>query len=1087
MPEATLITWTKMTIIQEFKRIHIETGRIPTMKVIREKNTSLADAIQQKFGGITLLKEKAGPYYTPRSKLTEEEVVVVLNKFCKTNKGELKNTHLFTLLQKAGEYSLYKAILKYGGLHQLNASYHLGLQLRCYSRSKEDILDALRKIKKDGYPITQASLLNIGQSGILQSIKKYGTLSDFKEQLGISVRRTKRWSEKEIIRKYKSLHKQWGCVPSNKSLCNAGYGNLNGAIQLHFGGIVALRDKIGLASYKKPDHYWTLKKTLQTFRLFLKDNKMELKSSSVYGLLEAKQLHGLRTAIGKWGGLRKLNKQYKLGLVLQGEKWPREKVLKLLLQLHKKGIAITQKYLIQSGRSDLIGAIYKYGTMNELKGELGIMIKRHNYWTDDKIINELSPLIAALGSMPSNSMLNAMGKSDVARAMAKRGGHAKFCKLLNTKISKTHRSWDGYFLQSAYESIFDNILLKYNIQRKVHVRISDNHKYICDFLIGATYIEIAGFSKEEHPLYYKNLEKKIKLYADLKKDYLIIYKETFTKGIEQIEKNVLAKLNCILPVKQSIDSCVSSIDIKPAVFWADIENIKRELLPLVDKYGRMPLDIELRREKKAGLIGGIYKYHGNFYELGKVLNIPVLNKPKGYFTYEKALCTYTELSKEQGRYLTLKELAKMKLYGIISIIQKNGGIYAAKTACNLKFAHERRPYRIFDIDEAVAEYTRLSMEKGGFMKEREIKACNGTLANYIQTHGGYYKIQKLTKLSFSPEMLPKGYYSQDQVVDLYKRLCMDKGYFLTKREALTLTSHKIIGYIERNIGFERLRQLTGLNLKVNKDIRRTSAEAKQAAVEKYTQHCIKQGCLLTMKQLKNLGEGKLVGFIIRELGVRELHKIVTVNIPVKPVAPVIKQRKRMEKKSDGIERYKALCLRHGRHLSDKELCEMGQRYLSGLISRNGGFAAFRKECGLTYQQQAPRHGYKAEDAVTEYKEISIQQDAFPTHRELLTLGKTELSRAILTFGGYNKIRDLTGLKKQVRKLANKKEHNIKEVLDVFRKLSIKKGQFFSKNDFIAIGEQKLAWFIQNNGGYRRFQKISGLSVRKMHKPNQKKS
>jgi|GEM_PF-1417211 len=925
MPKATLITWTTVTILQEFKRIHKETGHIPTMNAIRKENTSLANAIKQTFGGITVLKKKAGLYYAPHSKLTEAEV------------------------------------------------------------------------------------------------------------------------------------------------------------------IVALSNKIGLSGHKKPNYYWTLKKTLQTFSVFLRENKIELKNSSVYGLLEAKKLHGLRTAIEKWGGLRRLNKQYKLGLVLQGEKWTREKVLKELLQLHEKGITITQKYLIQTGRSDLLVAIRKYGSMSALKEELGISVKKHKYWTDDKIMNELSPLIVALGSMPGKSMLNAMGKSDVVSAMAKRGGHTRFCKLLNTRISKSYRSWDGYFLQSAYESIFDNILLKYNIQRKVHVKISNDHNYICDFLIGDTYIEIVGFLKKDHPSYYNNLEKKIKLYTELKKDYLIISKEKFTGSIERTEKNIISELNRILPAKQFADGNAQSVDIRPLVYWADIENIKRELLPLVEKYGRMPMDAEMRREKKAGLIGGIYKYHGNFNALGKVLNIPVLNKPKGYFTYEKALRIYKELSIEQGRYPTLKELAQMKLHGIIRIISKNGGIFAVKKACNQKFANEQRPCRIRDIDEAVAEYGKLSIEKGRFVKGKELGASNGTLANYIKTHGGYYEIQKLTKLSFLPEMLPKGYYSQDRVVEFYKKLCTDKGYFLTKREALTLMPHKTIGYIERNIGFEKLRQLTGLNLKVNKNIRSVSVEAIDAAIEKYRQHCAKQGCLLTMKQLKNLGEVKLAGFIIRKIAIRELHKIVTADLPVKPLAPVVRQKKRMEKKADGIERYKALCLQHGRLLSDKELCEMGEQYLSGLISRNGGFAAFRKACDPGYPQQAPRHSYKVENAVAEYKEISIRQDTFPTHRELLASGKAELSRAILAFGGYNKMRALTGLNKQVRKLPKPKELNMKEVLDLFRKLSIKKGQFYSKNDFIAIGEQKLAWFIQNNGGYRRFQKISGLSVRKMHKPNQKKS
>ncbi|GEN66216.1 hypothetical protein [Chryseobacterium rhizosphaerae] len=903
----------------------------------------------------------------------------------------------------------------------------------------------------------------------------------------ISIKQTKKWDKEKIIATYTSLYKQWGYLPGSKNLREANYGGLIRAIQTHFGGIVALRDEIGLINHKKPDYYWTLEKTLQEFRTFLRDHQTELKNTSVYGLLTAKKTHSLRTAIGKWGGLRQLNKEHKLGIVLKGEKWSRKKVLSELLQLHEKGITITQNYLKQNNRNDLLGAISKYGTMNEFKSELGIIFNRNNYWTDDKIISELAPLTKALGSMPSTAILNAMGKSDLHCAMAKRGGHTRFCKLLNTKISKSYCSWDGYFLQSAYESIFDNILLKYNIPRKVHVKISENHNYICDFLIGTTYIEITGFSRKDHPLYYNNLEKKIKLYTDLRKDYLIISKEKFTCNIEQIEKNILNELNRILPVKQSIDNYVRSIDIKPLVFWADIENIKKELLPLVEKYKRMPLDIELRKEKKTSLIGGIYKYHGNYYEVGKRLNVQVLRKPKGYFTYEKALSTYKKLSIEQGKYLTLKELSTKKLYGVINMISKSGGIYAARQACGLKFPNEQIPYKIHNIDEAIAEYTKLCTEKGYFVQGKEVHTFNPTLANYIQNHIGYYKLQQLTQLSFSPKKLPKDYYSQEQIIDLYKKECAEKGYFLTKREALTLMSHTAISYIVNKIGLERLRQLTGLNLKINKNIRKTSPEIIDISGEKYKQYCIKYGYLLTMKQLRDLGEHKLAGFIIRKITVQKLHKIVTADISLKSVIPSLKEKKRIEKKMNAIEHYKALYLHYRHHLSDKELCEMGLGYLSGFISRNGGFAVFRKECDSEYKLKSLRHGYKAKDTIAEYKTVSIQQNAFPTHRDLIALGKPELSRAVITFGGYNKIRQLTGLNKEVKKLTRPKGFDMEEALDLFKNLSIEKGQFFSKNDFISIGEQKLAWFIQSNGGYRWFQKISGLSVEKMHKPNQKRS
>jgi hypothetical protein len=675
---------TKKEILQEYKELYQKWKRIPTLSDLRKNgHLQLAHSIQKKFGGITEVKKRTGLYHKPIEHLSEKEVVNVLKKFCRANSKKLKDFNVFTLLAKEGKHALYKAILKFGGLHRLNSTYQLGLTLKHPGRTEEEILKELKKIQRKGLPITQQSLINIGQSGLLESIKKYGTLTDFKAKLGLPVKKSVRWNKGMIILKYKSLYKKWKQLPTDSMLYNNGHNNLKGAIRRYFGGIVGLRKEIGISSNKKPNHYWTLDATLQELRKFCRTNKTALKKKSVYGMLEKQGLHGLRTAIGNWGGLKRLNKKYNLGLKLQGEKWTRQEVLNELTKLYKKGIPITQKKLNEIGRSDLLVAINKYGTLNKLKEELGMPVCRQNYWTDEKIKDALRPILKEFGSIPSRSILGAMGKNDVARAMAKRGGHSRFCKLLNTHTSNSYVSQDGHFLQSSYECIFDNILFKYKIPHQVHVKISKAHNYRCDFLIGNTYIEIAGYTKKANSKYHDNLQSKIKLYTALKKDYIIIPKETFTKRINEIEKCILLKLDRILPVKSLIKN--ESIDIRPLVYWADIENIKKELFPLVEKYGRMPLDAELRKEKKSSLITGIYKYHGSYYELGKKLNIPVLNKPKGYHTYENSICIYKELCAKHQRYLTIKELKQMKLHGVIKAIQKNGGIYAKKQDCALKF------------------------------------------------------------------------------------------------------------------------------------------------------------------------------------------------------------------------------------------------------------------------------------------------------------------------------------------------------------------------------------------------------------------
>jgi hypothetical protein len=325
---------------------------------------------------------------------------------------------------------------------------------------------------------------------------------------------------------------------------------------------------------------------------------------------------------------------------------------------------------------------------------------------------ELKPIMAEMGNMPSGIMLLAMGKGNLKSAIAKRGGFARFCQLLNTPMSKYYLAKDGHFLQSSYECIVDNILFKYGIPHDTHKLIAKSHNYRCDFLIGGTYIEITGFTKKGNDEYHINLQKKISLYEASKKNYLIIPKEVFTKNINRIEEKILSILQPLLPVSCDL-SINKKIDIRPAVYWADIENIKKELLPLIEKYKRMPLDKEFRKEQRTDLLRGIYTYHGNLYEIGKQLNIKVFNKPKGYYSYEKVISIYTELCKDYGRYLSQKELSQLGLHGMINVIQKNGGIFTLRQFCDVHYPNLEQ-HRIFNMEEAITLYTNACIEKGSF-------------------------------------------------------------------------------------------------------------------------------------------------------------------------------------------------------------------------------------------------------------------------------------------------------------------------------------------------------------------------------------
>jgi len=507
---------------------------------------------------------------------------------------------------------------------------------------------------------------------------------------------------------------------------------------------------------RSPWNYWTLETTIKQLNQFI-DSNPDFKKKTSVSIIETGHGSALVRAIYKFGGLRKLNNEFKLGLNIKYRRWSKEEVFEELRKIKEKGIIITQKNLADLDRNDLLGAITKYGNLNQFKRVLGLPIKRYCYWTDEIIINELKSIILDFGRIPSGAVLKCIGRNDLGRAIAKKGGFKKFSKLIGTNSINYYLANDGDYLQSGYECLFDNVLFKYNIPHKVHEKISGQYNYRSDFLIHNTHIEICGYDEKEHPEYFERLQKKKKLYADLKLSYLLILKKTFNANIVKIEKNLVELLQEVPLVQTDLFIApINNSNIKPASYWADLNNIKKELFPLVKKYGRMPLDHEMRTEKKGSLISAIYRLYGSTYELSKILNIKCLYKPKGYYTQQNSIMEYTELCVEHNKFLSLQELHKIKAYGLAGYIRKNGGYFKIRALMNLTFPIRKISNNHYSFEKAAMEYKQLCLEKGGFISSKGLGSLGaGALATYIQRHGGYYVIRKVTNLNFPPLVSPR--------------------------------------------------------------------------------------------------------------------------------------------------------------------------------------------------------------------------------------------------------------------------------------------------------------------------------------------
>jgi hypothetical protein len=696
-----------------------------------------------------------------------------------------------------------------------------------------------------------------------------------------------------------------------------------------------------------------------------------------------------------------------------------------------------------------------------------------------QIVKELHPIISEHGCLPKESMLITMGKAKLAKDIKGNGGFKKFSQLLDTPLMRFYQSVDGHCLSSSYECIFDNILAKHEIEHEIQIKICNERQYRCDFYIGETYIEVVGYTSKENPDYFISLNKKLSLYKKLKKKVILIQKHVFSKRKSEIEKSVLAKLGKLVLCKQKQrkDYRIENImDYKPFAFWHPLINIEKFLIPLIDKYGRMPTDKEFRKERAGGLVSAIYKFHDSPYELGKKLGVTVLNKPKGYYSWGNSVDAYKQLCSKYHKNLTTKELNNLGYHGIVKVAQKKGGMSKFREICNLNYAPIRKPYGLYTLVKIVRQYKRECKKQKKFLIKKELNNLGlSDLASAIDRNGGFYKIRELTSLNYEHYIVPPGTYVLNEIVEQYKKACEQKGYFLTKRESLTIFSRKTILFIEREVGFLQLRNLTGLSLEINKKPR-IYLYTEEKATKEYKKLCKTAGHFLQDKELKSMKLNKLAWFIRIKIGFGVIRKTTGLKFP----SPKKVRR-------DEITReYKELCLAKKRFLKSGELIKLGLDELAGKIERMIGFGRIRKACKLNFQIPPSRRSLA--EVVRIYKKLCREKGYFLNEESLRSLKHANLINAIRYRGGYNFIRKETRLKLPEQKPLRKKSNVIfKDVVERFKKLSLNNRSFFSKNDFLAIGDKETAWYIQNNGGYRRFQRLSGLNIKQMHKPNQKDS
>ena len=178
---------------------------------------------------------------------------------------------------------------------------------------------------------------------------------------------------------------------------------------------------------------------------------------------------------------------------------------------------------------------------------------------------------------------------------------------------------------------------------------------------------------------------------------------------------------------------------RPNGYWRDIENVRRELVPIITELGRFPTHAEIKERVSKGFGAAITRHHGGWVRLRERLGYPADRYPDGYWNdfanVERALQGAIQ---RFGHFPNRKELDEIGLSGLDTIMeQKYGGTRAVRERLGHPSTKPKNGDRS-DWELAKNELLNIKREISHFPTQAEIveRRGNGLVIAIQRYHGG---------------------------------------------------------------------------------------------------------------------------------------------------------------------------------------------------------------------------------------------------------------------------------------------------------------------------------------------------------------
>jgi hypothetical protein len=557
--------------------------------------------------------------------------------------------------------------------------------------------------------------------------------------------------------------------PSLDQLQKHGKSYLRRAATKYHGGLLGVREKLGVPPEAKPDGFWhnpenilnEAKVIVQEYGYLPSSRQLQKRGNSSLvanvaahypgkftGLRQDLDLELLRRKVGYWQDTNNVTQHVDQII----EHW---------------GYLPGKTELEESGYSEVVSGIEKhhgglrgYADQNDLiysprKKEAG-------YWDNfENLKKEMLDVCKELGHFPSTMELEVHDRGDISSAVQRHGGLITVRQTLGYKSSLI--ADDGHHCDSFQERIVDDNLYKNNIPHQRNVQIKLGSKVVVpDFVLpGGRYIEVLMVDYREpqknkiRNIYAQKYIQKNAAYNKFMVEVFEIFPKDFGNK-ERFEKCFRLATKDILDESLDVQIDLLGADNRrhPG-YWFDYSNLEKELLVLCRELKRFPTFKELEDNNLGGAIPHITGYPGGArglaIELGYPVDDQVSHLPRGFWKDNWAYVSeqLEELHHEYDRFPTSAECqAQGNLYSAINTYY--GGLIKAKERFfeDKNHLNRDRPIRkapnfwVDNWDYVYQCLTQMFEELGRFPTTAEMRQITGLKDAIRRYYGGAEKAKE---------------------------------------------------------------------------------------------------------------------------------------------------------------------------------------------------------------------------------------------------------------------------------------------------------------------------------------------------------